>query len=179
MRNTLLALLSLALASCSSPPTYDLAILNGRVMDPETGLDAVRNVGIQGGQIAAVTEDEIAGMEYLYETAPSESLVLTFNPFLPAKQRDFEKFRYRNLEGRVFFGDTAHFEQLVLNTAEFMGERRGSGAFLILSRAQQAHAELFNGMPAGTWAQMERAYADSSKFELVYSNADAQIFRLK
>jgi dihydroorotase len=34
---------------------YDIAILNGRVMDPESGLDAVRNVGIRGGKIAAIS----------------------------------------------------------------------------------------------------------------------------
>jgi N-acyl-D-aspartate/D-glutamate deacylase len=35
--------------------TYDVAVLNGRVMDPESGLDAVRNVGIRAGKIAAVS----------------------------------------------------------------------------------------------------------------------------
>lgn len=40
---------------------YDLAILNGRVMDPETGLDAIRHVGINGGRIEAVTVKPIAG----------------------------------------------------------------------------------------------------------------------
>jgi imidazolonepropionase-like amidohydrolase len=40
---------------------YDLAILNGRVIDPETELDAVRNVGIRDGRIAAVTEADISG----------------------------------------------------------------------------------------------------------------------
>ncbi len=40
---------------------YDLVILNGRVMDPETNLDAVRNVGITGGKIVAVTEEPIQG----------------------------------------------------------------------------------------------------------------------
>ena len=35
---------------------YDLAILNGRVMDPESGLDAIRNVGIRAGKIAAISE---------------------------------------------------------------------------------------------------------------------------
>ena len=58
VRNALLAFLVLALSSCGSA-TYDLAIRGGRVMDPETGLDAVRNVGIQGNEIAAITEDEI------------------------------------------------------------------------------------------------------------------------
>ncbi len=41
----------------------DLVILNGRVMDPETGLDAQRNVGILDGTIAAVTEEAIEGLD--------------------------------------------------------------------------------------------------------------------
>src|SRR6202158_3656811 len=35
--------------------TYDIAILNGRVMDPESGLDAIRNVGIRAGKIAIIS----------------------------------------------------------------------------------------------------------------------------
>ncbi len=64
MRNTLLTLLALAVSSCGSV-TYDLVIRGGRVMDPETGLDAVRNVGIQGNRIAVIVEDEISGKETL------------------------------------------------------------------------------------------------------------------
>ena len=41
-------------AACSSP-TYDLVIANGRVMDPESGLDGVRHVGITGGKIVAIS----------------------------------------------------------------------------------------------------------------------------
>jgi N-acyl-D-aspartate/D-glutamate deacylase len=36
--------------------TYDVAILNGRVMDPESGLDAVRNIGIRAGKIVTISE---------------------------------------------------------------------------------------------------------------------------
>jgi hypothetical protein len=42
---------------------YDLVILNGRVMDPETRLDAVRNVGVNDGKIAVITKDNIKGAE--------------------------------------------------------------------------------------------------------------------
>jgi N-acyl-D-aspartate/D-glutamate deacylase len=42
---------------------YDLVIVNGRVMDPESGLDAVRNVGVRDGKIAAITRDAIKGKE--------------------------------------------------------------------------------------------------------------------
>src|ERR1700719_1357010 len=40
---------------------YDIAILNGRVMDPESGLDAVRNVGIRAGKIAVISESPLHG----------------------------------------------------------------------------------------------------------------------
>ncbi len=42
---------------------YDLVILNGRVMDPETMFDAVRNVGVKDGRIAVITRDAIRGKE--------------------------------------------------------------------------------------------------------------------
>jgi hypothetical protein len=42
---------------------YDYVIIGGRVIDPETGLDAVRNVGIKGDKIAAVTEKAIQGKD--------------------------------------------------------------------------------------------------------------------
>jgi len=42
---------------------YDLVILDGRVMDPESNLDAVRNVGIKGGKISKITKDKISGKE--------------------------------------------------------------------------------------------------------------------
>lgn len=42
---------------------YDIVILGGRVMDPETKLDAVKNVGIKDGRIAIITEDKIEGKE--------------------------------------------------------------------------------------------------------------------
>ena len=49
--------------ACQTTQDYDLVILNGRVMDPESGLDAVRNVGVKGGKIAVVTEKAIKGKE--------------------------------------------------------------------------------------------------------------------
>ena len=39
----------------------DVVILNGRVMDPETDFDAVRNVGVKDGRIAVITEQKIEG----------------------------------------------------------------------------------------------------------------------
>ena len=40
---------------------YDIVLANGRVMDPESGLDAVRSVGINGGRIAAISASPLRG----------------------------------------------------------------------------------------------------------------------
>ena len=48
--------------------TYDVVILNGRVMDPETNFDGVRNVGVKDGRIATVTKDKIAGKKVIDAT---------------------------------------------------------------------------------------------------------------
>ena len=52
----------------SSPTNYDMVILNGRVMDPETNFDGVRNVGIKDGKIAVITEKEIKGTKTIDAT---------------------------------------------------------------------------------------------------------------
>lgn len=48
-------------SSSRANQVYDVAILNGRVMDPESGLDAVRNLGVSGGTIRAITEGSLRG----------------------------------------------------------------------------------------------------------------------
>ena len=50
-------------AACSRPasPTYDLVIANGRVIDPASGLDAPRHVGVRGGRIEALSETPLTG----------------------------------------------------------------------------------------------------------------------
>jgi hypothetical protein len=42
---------------------YDIVLRGGRVIDPESGLDGVRTIGIRGGRIAAVTRREIGGRD--------------------------------------------------------------------------------------------------------------------
>jgi N-acyl-D-aspartate/D-glutamate deacylase len=45
---------------------YDLVLEGGRVMDPETGLDAVRNIGIRDGRIARITTEPLNGKRVIH-----------------------------------------------------------------------------------------------------------------
>lgn len=44
---------------------FDVVILNGRVMDPESGFDGVANVGIKEGWIRTITDQAIVGAEVI------------------------------------------------------------------------------------------------------------------
>jgi N-acyl-D-aspartate/D-glutamate deacylase len=50
-----------SLHSVSADQTYDIVISGGRVMDPESGMDATRSVGIRDGKIAAISESPLSG----------------------------------------------------------------------------------------------------------------------
>ena len=56
-------LLAGVLGACHSgvDHPFDLVLTGGRVIDPESRLDAVRNIGIRDGTITAITEADLAG----------------------------------------------------------------------------------------------------------------------
>ena len=56
------------LSTIACAQDFDIVILDGRVMDPETGFDAVANVGISNGWITAITTETIEGAESIDAT---------------------------------------------------------------------------------------------------------------
>lgn len=63
MRHPLLkALVVIGLAGChGAAPSYDLVLTGGRVIDPETRLDAIRNVGIRADSITIISTAALEG----------------------------------------------------------------------------------------------------------------------
>jgi N-acyl-D-aspartate/D-glutamate deacylase len=55
--------LGLALTSLtgSAETQHDLVILNGRVIDPDSGLDAIRHLGVIDGRIATISQQQLSG----------------------------------------------------------------------------------------------------------------------
>jgi N-acyl-D-aspartate/D-glutamate deacylase len=54
-------LILVAFALALGAQSYDIVLANGRVMDPESNFDGVRNVGIRSGKIAAISEAPLTG----------------------------------------------------------------------------------------------------------------------
>jgi N-acyl-D-aspartate/D-glutamate deacylase len=49
----------------TSKPDFDLVLAGGRVMNPETGLDGVRDIGIKAGRIAAISMQPLEGRKII------------------------------------------------------------------------------------------------------------------
>jgi N-acyl-D-aspartate/D-glutamate deacylase len=58
---TLMTSLIAASSAAAADDAYDVVIVNGRVMDPESGLDAVRNVGVRAGKVTAISTAAMQG----------------------------------------------------------------------------------------------------------------------
>ena len=82
--------------SRAADPEYDVVILNGRVIDPESGLDAVRNIGISKGAIQSITQKSLRGRATVLATG------LVVSPGfidLHSHGQDDENYRFKAMDG--------------------------------------------------------------------------------
>jgi N-acyl-D-aspartate/D-glutamate deacylase len=83
-------------AQTARDTSYDRVILGGRVMDPASGLDAVRNIGLVGGRIAVITTDALRGRD----TIDARGLVVAPGFIdLHAHGQTPETYRFQSLDG--------------------------------------------------------------------------------
>lgn len=86
----------LAVVSSSGQPGLDLVIVNGRVIDPRSGLDDVRSVGIRGGKIVEVSQAALSGRQVI------DAKGLTVAPGfidLHSHGQDEENYAYKAMDG--------------------------------------------------------------------------------
>ena len=130
--------ITLLLALLTSLPcladTYDLVIEGGRVMDPESGLDAVRNVGINGHRVARISSDSLSGRRVL----KARGLVVAPG-FIDLHQhaQDLESGRLKALDGVT---TALELEIGVADVAAFLDAKRGRSYVHFGSSASHAAA---------------------------------------
>jgi len=83
-------------AFSSSQMSFDLVILNGRVIDPESRTDAIRNLGISNGTIKAITTNNLVGATVI----DAHGLVVSPG-FIDLHQhgQDEENYRFKAMDG--------------------------------------------------------------------------------
>ena len=93
---TLVVLLTLQATAGAQQPQFDVVIANGRVIDPESRLDATRFLGIRNGKIEAISATPISGKT----TFDAKGLVVAPGFIdLHAHGQDDENYRIFALDG--------------------------------------------------------------------------------
>ena len=97
----LAAVVAVCLTALGSPlaangQTYDVVIRNGRVLDPESGLDGIRNVGINGNRIAAISASPLNGKTLVDATG---LVVAPGFIDLHSHGQDMENYRFKAMDG--------------------------------------------------------------------------------
>src|SRR5215475_7446458 len=76
--------------------TYDITLQGGRVMDPESGLDAVRSIGITGKKIGAISTRPLQGKVEIDATG---LIVAPGFIDLHSHGQTSENYRYKAMDG--------------------------------------------------------------------------------
>jgi dihydroorotase len=86
----------LLLCIAAHAQTYDVVIRGGRVIDPESKTDAVRNIGISAGKVRAISNSELSGRE----TIDAKGLMVAPGFIdLHSHGQDAENYRYKAMDG--------------------------------------------------------------------------------
>jgi N-acyl-D-aspartate/D-glutamate deacylase len=137
----------LAISAFAAAQQYDLVLEGGRVIDPETGLDAVRNVGIREGKIVRISSEALNGLRVVH----AGGLVIAPG-FIDLHQhgQDFASQRVKALDGVT---TALELEIGAPDVAEFLKSKQGHSLIHYGTSASHvaARALVFGApLPAGT-----------------------------
>ena len=120
MRKLIFSLFLLAFSTTIvAAQQYDLVLEGGRVMDPETGLDAVRNVGIRDGKIVRISSEALSGRRVVHASG-----LVVAPGFIDLHQhgQDLESQRVKALDGVT---TALEMEIGVPDVAQFLKDKEG------------------------------------------------------
>ena len=104
-------------------------------------------------------------------TAPPGSLLVAASNNLPWKFEKFEQYDYVPVTDEVLIGDLPAI-------ADVMRDPKYAHSYLILTRSEGVYAEVFTGLPAGSWDRFVADATSSPAFKVVYRNQDSEILVL-
>lgn len=118
-----------------------------------------------------MTSTEVAAVEELYRIAPPGSLLVAASTNLPWKFEKFEQYEYVPIGDEILIGDLGAI-------AEVMSDPKYDHSYLILTKSEGAYAEVFTGLPLGSWDRFVADATSSPVFTVIYQNQDSEILVL-
>ncbi len=145
--------------------TYDIVIRGGRVIDPESHLDAVRSVGIRKGRVAAISAAPLRGRQ----TIDATGLVVSPGFIdLHAHGQDDENYRVFALDGVT---TALELEAGTADVPTFYDSRTGKALINYGASASHIKARMTvmhdGGIAAGTLLPLDSAGHSLASFEQI------------
>jgi len=119
-------------------------------------------------RLETFTRDEVAAVKELYAVAPPGATLVGVSGNLPWKATRYDEYRYRPI------GDDAYYGRLDAMMTDLAAQ---PNAYLIVTRGQEAYAEMILGATPAEWEAFRRSIFATGRFEVVYENADAVVAR--
>jgi hypothetical protein len=124
------------------------------------------------------THGEVAAVQRAYDVAEPGSLLISPTGNLPWKFQDYEMHDYLVLANNDDWISQNATRVNIQSLEPIMANRKYSGAYLIVTRSQYAHAEMFGVLPQQFLERLEDELRTSSRFQVIYANQDATVYAL-
>lgn len=124
-----------------------------------------------------MTNSDVAGVQYLYAIAPTNSMFIAGWDDTPWMFQGFELYSTYTTNdidpNMMFTPDKPNINEIV----QFIKAHPHSQAYFIFTRSQSAWATAFSSLPADALPRFENALIASGKFRVVYHSGDVEILR--
>ena len=124
------------------------------------------------------SDDEVSASLWLHTWAPAGSLIVSGSFDWPWAWKNYERYEYFAIDTEPASMRRRATREPVRLLEALMREHRRPGAFVVLTRSQEAQIDATGIMREGTLQRMERALERDSDFAAVYRGPHASIFRI-
>jgi hypothetical protein len=121
---------------------------------------------------------EIRAAEIVYNHAPADTLLIDGTRDYPNQFHDAERFTYVTLATEPTGSIERVLKHPVSKLAEWLGDPRYREAYLLITRSQKEQIDAIGPLPRGSLEKIEKALIASPKFQVVYHDKDATLFRV-
>ena len=154
-----LADLPATVADAQRAAEFDIVLANGRVMDPESELNAVRHVGIRNGKIAAISTTALKGRTVV----EAKGMVVTAGFIdLHSHGQDDENYRFKARDGVT---TALEMEVGSASVAAWYAQREGKSLINFGVTAGHVPARMAVLKDSGAWLPRDSAIAHRATAE--------------
>jgi hypothetical protein len=122
---------------------------------------------------------EVRAAEIAYDNAPRPTLLVEGTRDYPNQFQYAEDITYVALASEPTASVRQVLARPVAKLTEWLGDTRYKRAYVIITRAQKEQVDALGPLPRGSLARVEDTLLSSPRFETVYHDRDASVFRLR